>query len=216
RLDGGAEGVRGHGPDPTPSSLADRSIGSAPRTRHLSSRSGQQEAAASSRDVKGNGAGRRPRKARGLHRRHGGDGSATGSGTGHSSRRTHVGQPDSSFRARAAPVHAVGGHRAVRRPVRVLGQGSREGAEGRHQRRRLTPTAPPSTKVSHSCTGRRSVTIRLDRRYRVRAATVMVNGKVIRVRYGRHVTATISLRGRAAGTYTVRTAVLTKGGRVRT
>jgi len=80
----------------------------------------------------------------------------------------------------------------------------------------LTPTAPSSTKVVHSCTSRRSVTIRLDRRYRVRAATVMVNGKVIRVRYGRHVTATISLRGRAAGTYTVRTAVLTKGGRVRT
>ena len=46
----------------------------------------------------------------------------------------------------------------------------------------------------------------------------MFNGKLVRVRYGRrghNVNATINLRGLKSGTYTVRTVVVTKGGRIR-
>jgi hypothetical protein len=60
------------------------------------------------------------------------------------------------------------------------------------------------------------VTIRLDRRYKVRVGLVKVNGKKVRVkRTRRGLVAVIDLRNRRAGTYTVRTTVVTKGGRVR-
>jgi hypothetical protein len=66
------------------------------------------------------------------------------------------------------------------------------------------------------CTSRRSVTIRLDRGYKVRAARVLLNGHLVRVvRHHKKVTSTINLRSRARGTYTVRTVVVTKGNKIR-
>jgi hypothetical protein len=66
------------------------------------------------------------------------------------------------------------------------------------------------------CTSRRAVTIRLDRGYQVRAARVLLNGRLIRVvRHGKKVTSTINLRSRARGTYTVRTVVVTTGNKIR-
>ena len=46
----------------------------------------------------------------------------------------------------------------------------------------------------------------------------MFNGKLVHVSYGRHgrnVSATINLRGHKAGTYTVRTVVVTRSGRIK-
>jgi hypothetical protein len=69
---------------------------------------------------------------------------------------------------------------------------------------------------SRVCTSRRAVTIRLDRGYRVRTARVLLNGRLVRVvRHNKRVTASINLRGRAKGTYTVRTVVVTKGNKIR-
>jgi hypothetical protein len=66
------------------------------------------------------------------------------------------------------------------------------------------------------CASRRSVTIRLDRGYKVRAARVLLNGHLVRVvRHNKKVTSTINLHSRARGTYTVRTMVVTKGNKIR-
>ena len=82
----------------------------------------------------------------------------------------------------------------------------------------LAPIVQQMTSTPRVCTSRRALGIRLDRGYRVRAASVMFNGKLVRIHYGHHgrnVNATINLRGMKTGTYTVRTVVVTKGGRIR-
>ncbi len=63
---------------------------------------------------------------------------------------------------------------------------------------------------------RRVVTMRLDRHYKVRAARVLVNGRVAKVRRTKKgLIVKVDLRGRKEGVYTVRTAVVTKTGKLR-
>ena len=58
--------------------------------------------------------------------------------------------------------------------------------------------------------------LRLDRYYRIRSARVLVNGKVAKVRRTKKgVVVKVDLRGRKQGVYTVRTAVVTKTGKLR-
>jgi hypothetical protein len=77
-------------------------------------------------------------------------------------------------------------------------------------------TAVTQVTTSRSCTSKRAVTIRLDGGYRVRAARVLLDGKLVGVkRHGKRLTATIDLRNRAKGTYTVHTVVVTEGNKIR-
>lgn len=70
--------------------------------------------------------------------------------------------------------------------------------------------------VRRVCRSRRVVTLRLDRYYKVRAARVLVNGKRTTVRRTKKgVFVKVDLRGKKQGVYKVRTAVLTKGGKLR-
>jgi hypothetical protein len=66
------------------------------------------------------------------------------------------------------------------------------------------------------CVSRRSFRLRLDRKGRVRIARVMLNGKAIAVTRGKSGRASvlIDLRKRLKGTYTVRTTVVTKKGKI--
>jgi hypothetical protein len=87
----------------------------------------------------------------------------------------------------------------------------------------LAPISSPSLAAAANqvlkprvCSSKRSVTIRLDRGYKVRAARVLLNGHLVKVtRHNKKVTSTINLRNRAKGTYTVRTLVVTKGNKIR-
>ena len=87
----------------------------------------------------------------------------------------------------------------------------------------LQPISSPSLAAAanqvlkpHVCSSKRSVTIRLDRGYKVRAARVLLNGHLVKVtRHNKRVTSTINLRNRAQGSYTVRTLVVTKGNKIR-
>jgi hypothetical protein len=117
------------------------------------------------------------------------------------------------------------GHHKGHKPGKDGGNGSNgaNGANGTNGTSAPLPAAVQNAVAQvmtqpRTCTSRRALSIRLDRGYRVRAASVMFNGKLVRVRYGTHgrnVNATINLRGQKAGTYTVRTVVVTKGGRIR-
>jgi hypothetical protein len=87
------------------------------------------------------------------------------------------------------------------------------------------PTVQPSSSapvintvvVQRTCVSRRSITLRLDRGYKVRAARVLLNGRRLHVvRRKNKVTVTINLRHFARGTYTVRTIVVTKSNKIRT
>jgi hypothetical protein len=80
-------------------------------------------------------------------------------------------------------------------------------------------TTAASTSPLPPCAGTRAFRLRLDRKGRVRTARVMLNGRAIPVTRGKRGKASvlIDLRGRIAGTYTVRTTVVTrKGGKLRT
>lgn len=79
-----------------------------------------------------------------------------------------------------------------------------------------TPPASAKSAAGRQCASRRVVTLRLERDYRVSTASVKLNGKTLAVRRtGRGLVAVVDLRGRGRGTYTVRTTVVTKGGRIR-
>ena len=70
--------------------------------------------------------------------------------------------------------------------------------------------------VKRACASRRVVRLRLDRYYKIRAARVLVNGKIAKVtRTRRGTIVKVDLRGKKQGVYTVRTAVLTKGGKLK-
>lgn len=66
------------------------------------------------------------------------------------------------------------------------------------------------------CLSRRVFRVRLDRKGRVRTARVMLNGRAIPVTRGRNGRSSVlvDLRKRAAGTYSLRTTVVTKRGRI--
>ncbi len=68
-----------------------------------------------------------------------------------------------------------------------------------------------------ACVSRRHFRLRLDRKGRVKTARVMLNGRAIAVTRGKKRTSVlIDLRGRRAGTYVVRTTVLTRKGKLHT
>ncbi|HEV2999170.1 MAG TPA: hypothetical protein VGW75_00420 [Solirubrobacteraceae bacterium] len=76
-------------------------------------------------------------------------------------------------------------------------------------------TAAPVVKKKR-CVSRRVIRIRLDRHYRVRSARVVAGGRIAKVRRTRRgLFATVDLRGRRQGVYTVRAVLLTKSGKLR-
>src|SRR6185503_10657404 len=105
------------------------------------------------------------------------------------------------------------------------GDDGRDGQDGRDGA--PAPAAAPLTPAlnqlanqviaqSRRCTSKRVVRIRLDRGYKIRTARVLLNGKLVKVRRTKKGTyATIDLRNRAKGAYTVRTVVVTKGKRIK-
>ena len=77
----------------------------------------------------------------------------------------------------------------------------------------------PATVVANSsrpanCVSRRVFRVRLDRKGRVKTARVLLNGRAIPVTRGKRTSVLIDLRGRRAGTYTVRTSVVTRKGKL--
>ncbi len=83
------------------------------------------------------------------------------------------------------------------------------------------PAAPVVTVAASGaplqpCVSRRSFRLRLDRKGRVRTARVLLNGRAIAITRGKQGRASvlIDLRNRVAGTYTVRTTVVTRKGRL--
>jgi hypothetical protein len=102
------------------------------------------------------------------------------------------------------------------------GQDGRDGRDGA-----AAPAAAPLSPAlntlanqviaqSRRCVSKRVVRIRLDRRYKIRTARVLLNGKLVKVRRTKKgVYATIDLRNRAKGAYTVRSVVVTKGKRIK-
>jgi hypothetical protein len=104
--------------------------------------------------------------------------------------------------------------------------GPRQGADPAPPAPAAAPAAPaaaPVVTVAASstaplppCASRRSFRLRLDRKGRVRNARVMLNGKAIAVTRSKSGRASvlIDLRKRLKGTYTVRTTVVTKKGKI--
>ena len=76
--------------------------------------------------------------------------------------------------------------------------------------------AAPVAAPAGSCTARKAFRLRLDRKGRVRTARVKLNGRAIPVTRGKRGRASVlvDLRKRVAGTYTVRTTVVTRKGKL--
>ena len=80
----------------------------------------------------------------------------------------------------------------------------------------VVTTAASSAGPAAPCVGRKAFRLRLDKRGRVRRARVLLNGRAIPVTRGKRGRASVlvDLRKRIAGTYTVRTTVVTRKGRL--
>ena len=92
------------------------------------------------------------------------------------------------------------------------GNDGANGANGSSAASTTVASATPGT-----CVSRRAFRLRLDKKGRVRKARVMLNGRAIPVTRGKKRTSVlIDLRGRRAGTYVVRTTVLTRKGKLHT
>jgi hypothetical protein len=81
----------------------------------------------------------------------------------------------------------------------------------------VVTVAASSAAALPPCASRRSFRLRLDRKGRVRSARVMLNGKAIPVTRNKksgRASVLIDLRKRLKGTYTVRTTVVTKKGKI--
>jgi hypothetical protein len=99
------------------------------------------------------------------------------------------------------------------------GSNGSNGASGANAAPAAAPAATTvaSASAPRSCASRRHFRLRLDRKGRVRKARVMLNGRAIPVTRGRKRTSVlIDLRGRRAGTYVVRTTVVTRKGKLHT
>lgn len=92
------------------------------------------------------------------------------------------------------------------------------GAEGSRLLVPVLPDAEPAAKGGKPCTSRRSLTVKVKRRYRriLRSARVVVGGRTVaRLTAGRR-TATVNLKGRAKGSVEVRIVMTLKSGRTAT
>ena len=97
------------------------------------------------------------------------------------------------------------------------GSNGSNGANGAAGSNAAATTTVASASAPRSCSSRRAFRLRLDRKGRVRKARVMLNGRAIPVTRGRkRTTVLIDLRGRRAGTYVVRTTVVTRKGKLHT
>ena len=99
------------------------------------------------------------------------------------------------------------------------GNDGKHGSNGAASSSSSSSAAAPAatTAAPRSCVSRRHFRLRLDKKGRVRKARVMLNGRAIAVTRGKKRTSVlIDLRGRRAGTYVVRTSVLTRKGKLHT
>ena len=121
------------------------------------------------------------------------------------------------------PSHPDHPTKPVEKPVKDDGEIGLGGGQQEHKPvgSDTITVVPPAGAVAmtipskSACTSKRRITIRL-RPYSIRSAKVTLNGKRVKVRgKGKRATAVIDLRGKKAGTYVVRTTVVTKGGRIR-
>jgi len=102
------------------------------------------------------------------------------------------------------------------------GDDGNNGNNGSNGSNASSTAAPAATTVAsasapRACVSRRHFRLRLDKKGRVRKARVMLNGRAIAVTRGKKRTSVlIDLRGRRAGTYVVRTTVLTRKGKLHT